>query len=166
MKSCTVLLSEIISTKDFHLSVKLRISKAAILKNAIYSKEKSSVFCKKRFCHLGRTKQLKFGQTALPNQTCGRSLLLIHRQMYLLAIYVNFLRVGYKVSHHVWHEKFTLTVRSCLIISGKLWNESSMIKQFFVWTLGTPNIELSKFRPWGPQNLHRWVFHDYFWGII
>ena len=36
-----VLLSEIIPTKESHLSVKLKISKVAIMKNAMYSKEKS-----------------------------------------------------------------------------------------------------------------------------
>ena len=36
-------MSEIISTKEFPLSVKLKISKVAILKNTIYSKEKSCV---------------------------------------------------------------------------------------------------------------------------
>ena len=32
---------------------------------------KSSVFCRKKFCHLGRTAQEKFGQTVQPN--CVRS---------------------------------------------------------------------------------------------
>ena len=38
---CTVILSEIISAKEFHLSVKLKVSKVAILKNAIGSKEQA-----------------------------------------------------------------------------------------------------------------------------
>ena len=48
---------------------KLKISQVAILKNAMYSKEKSSVFCRKMFCHLGRTAQEKFGRTVLPNSS-------------------------------------------------------------------------------------------------
>ena len=36
--------------------------------------EKSSVFCRKKFCHLGRTAQQKFGRTVWPNRTFSRSL--------------------------------------------------------------------------------------------
>ena len=38
-------------------------------------REKSSVFCRKKFCHLGRTAQYKFGRTVRPNRTFGLSLL-------------------------------------------------------------------------------------------
>ena len=38
-------------------------------------RKKGSVFCRKKFCHLGRTAQQKFGRTVLPNRTFGRSLL-------------------------------------------------------------------------------------------
>ena len=40
--------------------------------------EKSSVFCRKKFCHLGRTARQKFGRTVRPNRTFVLSLLSRH----------------------------------------------------------------------------------------
>ena len=37
-------------------------------------RKKSSVFCRKKFCHFSRTAQQKFGRTVQPNQTFGQSL--------------------------------------------------------------------------------------------
>ena len=45
--------------------------------------EKNSVFCRKQFCHLGRTAQQKFGRSVWPNQTFGRSLLCIVEREYI-----------------------------------------------------------------------------------
>ena len=65
-----------------------------VLKNAIYSKEKSSVLCRKRFCYLGQTEELKFGQTVLPNGTFGRSLLTQKKTYVTLLIQVSFASFG------------------------------------------------------------------------
>ena len=65
--SCSILLSKIISTKEFHLSVKLKRSKVTIFKNEIYSKEK--IFLKKKVLSFGpnQTVEIWPNNSAKPN---------------------------------------------------------------------------------------------------